>query len=128
LSLKEIADYIVAENLQSVGRPKKYARTKTTAEIAETLGVSEKTVERARTFAKKVKEHPAVGRSINNVIEGTEPQDHLKAKASFTVGLDLDDNKLLSYFTKVVDQIFGLDLNNGDKIKVVTQIWRVKRR
>ncbi len=129
LTLKELAEYIAAETTQTVGRPKRGSRSKTIQDISAALGVSTATVSRAKSFVKKVKKDPALAnRSIKSVVEGTEPQDHISLATTFTVGVDLDDEKVSEYFASVVDQIYGLDLNNGDKIKIVAQAWHVRRK
>jgi len=133
LTQEQVIAYIEEVTTQGTGRPKKGSRTKTNEEIAETLGVSERTVQRAKIKAKKynkmLAESPDLkGKSIKDVLEGEKPIDRFVTKFDCTMGVDDIEEEMSNSTAKIIDTIFKLNPNNGDKIKIVTQIYLKRRK
>lgn len=128
LSTDQIAEYVVSVPAQGTGRPKKNSRDKTNEDIASTLGISKRTVQRARKFAEKVKENPQLkGQSIRSVIEGNEPINRFTTKLEYTIGIGDPVKEIVDDYGETINKIFDLDPQNGDKIKIITQVYLRKR-
>jgi hypothetical protein len=129
LSPEQIADYVAGVVSQGVGRPKKGSRNKTNEDIAQVLGISERTVQRARKFTKKVKENPQLkGQSIKSVIEGGNRIDRLNMRFQYIIGVGDFNQEMIEDGAKTINKIQDLNPANGDKIKVVTQIYLIRRK
>lgn len=127
LSLDEIAAYMEQESVQGQGRPKKNSQKKTNTDLAKTFGVSETTVSRAKKFAKKVKDTPALkGSSIRTVLDGNEPV--IKKMLKFEVTIGIDEERLMKEVENIVDEIYNFNSSNGDKVKAVVQLYLIKRK
>jgi hypothetical protein len=127
LSLEEVAAYVEQESTQGKGRPAKNSRQKTNTDLAKTLGVSETTVSRARSFTKKVQNTPTLkGKSMREVLEGGEPVTKKILKFEITIGVD--EEKLMKEVENIVDELYGFNSSNGDKVKVVVQLFHIKRK
>jgi ParB/RepB/Spo0J family partition protein len=130
LSTDQIAEYVLDVSSQGTGRPKKNSRDKTNEDIAQVLGVSERTVQRARKFAKKVQENPQLkGQSIRSVIEGNDPVDKFNTKFEYIIGVGDPTEEMINDSGEIIGKIFNeLDPQNGDKIKIVTQVYLRRRK
>lgn len=129
LSTEQVAEYIADTATQGTGRPKKGSRDKTNEDIAGVLGVSERTVQRAKKFVKKVKENPQLkGQSIRSVIEGNEPVDKFTIKFGYTMGVGQPEQEMIDDSAEIINKIYDLDPQNGDKIKIITQVYLLRRK
>lgn len=127
LSIEQIAEYIAGAVTQETGRPNKGSRDKTNEDIAKILGISKRTVQRAKKFAKEVEKNPQLkGQSIRSVLEEAE-QNKLIAKKEYIIGVGDMYQMMADDLILLADSIVELAPNNGDKVKVVTQVY-IRRR
>lgn len=127
LTADQIIEFVSEATTQESGRRKKNSRNKTVGEIANTLGVSERTIQRAKKFVKKIKDNPQLkGQSIRAVIEG-ESTNKFMTKFNYIIGVGDPEQEMIHNTAEIIKKIYELDPRNGDQIKVITAVY-IRRR
>lgn len=127
LSVDQISDFVLDITGDLSGRPAKHSHAKTNKDIAKVLGVSARTVQRAKAFAKKVQENPELrDHSITSVLAETGESKHKALKYEYTVGVD--ETRIADDLVDIADKVFDFDIQNGDRLKILVQLFHTPRR
>lgn len=127
LTSDQLAEFVLDLPTQPIGRPIKHSRAKTNKDIANALGVSKRTVQRAKAFAKKIQVDPDVKtKSITAVLAGNDNTKSQSIKYEYTIGVD--EARIAEDLVEIADKVFDFDIQNGDKLKIAVQLYHTPRR